>query len=260
MRIDSIAAWINECCIHDPDAMTPVGSDKDNAEALFGSYWQYCQRTGSKAKGSREFSPSLLDLCKHILRWASVEKLVRNNGKFIKGLRLRDDADGHIPNPIEALSVQPVTDATRHCDECIDGSKPALDKSSGPSDGSNQLLDKITPHQEILNLEMRPNNTEDIPTEPSRPLPCNQSQGFSCQADPKVTGEPSVTVDDQVEAQSYAITVADRVEIVLAGSRYQGQTGCVRRIFQDQGLTLYTVQLEGGKRVDYQRADLKLVT
>jgi putative DNA primase/helicase len=59
---------------------------------------------------------------------------------------------------------------------------------------------------------------------------------------------------------SSPITAGDKVEIVLAGSRYQGQTGIVRRVFQDQGLTLYTVQLEGGKRIDYQRSDLKLAT
>jgi hypothetical protein len=86
--------------------MEVVGSDKDNASTLFGSYHQYCQRTGSRAKGSREFSPSLLDLCNHILGWANVQKVCRNVGKFIKGLRLRTDADTHIPNPIEALSAQ----------------------------------------------------------------------------------------------------------------------------------------------------------
>ena len=48
--------------------------------------------------------------------------------------------------------------------------------------------------------------------------------------------------------------------IYFSHPSYQGQIGIVQRVFQDQGLTVYTVQLEGGKRIDYQRSDLKLVT
>jgi hypothetical protein len=87
-------------------------------------------------------------------------------------------------------------------------------------------------------------------------------------ADPSVVADPTEVTDpnscalqpDPTRAATEPLKVGDRVEIVLAHSRYQGQNCAVRRVFQDQGLTLYTVQLEGGKRIDYQRADLKLAT
>ena len=100
---------------------------------------------------------------------------------------------------------------------------------------------------------------DSAPQEPLLPLQSNPGQGESRQADPKVPGEPSVTVGNRVEADSSPIAVGDRVEIVLTYSQYQGQKGFVRRVFQNQGLTVYTVQLEGDKRIDYQQSALKLV-
>lgn len=95
-------------------------------------------------------------------------------------------------------------------------------------------------------LEERNTQGQPQPAKPSLPLPFNPSQGFNRHDDPSVTdGAP--------------VTVGDRVEIVLTHSRYQGQTGIVRRVFQDQGLTLYAVQIDGtSKKVDYQRSDLRL--
>ncbi len=81
-------------------------------------------------------------------------------------------------------------------------------------------------------------------------------------ADPTSVTDPnsSALQPDPTRAATEPLKVGSRVEIVLAGSKYQGQTGIVRRVFQNQGLTVYTVQLSGGKRIDYQLADLKLVT
>ncbi len=101
---------------------------------------------------------------------------------------------------------------------------------------------------------------EDVRLDASLLLQSNPGQGFSPKADPKVTDGSPVTDGDRVEADSSPIAAGDQVEIVLSHSRYQGQTGIVRRVFQDQGLTVYTVQIKGGKRIDYQRSDLKLVT
>jgi hypothetical protein len=81
-------------------------------------------------------------------------------------------------------------------------------------------------------------------------------------ADPTSVTDPnsSALQPDPTRAATEPLKVGSRVEIVLAGSKYQGQTGIVRRVFQNQGLTVYTVQLSGGKRIDYQQADLKLAT
>jgi len=55
MRQDSVAAWLNECAIRDPQSCERVGNDRDDLESLFGSYYRYCDRTSSRDKGSREF-------------------------------------------------------------------------------------------------------------------------------------------------------------------------------------------------------------
>jgi P4 family phage/plasmid primase-like protien len=103
MRLDSVTAWLNECVISDPLASERVGADKNDESSLFGSYYQYCDRTGSRAKGSREFSPALLDLVNNILHWG-VEKKRVTSGFIIQGLRLRTPADLAQPYCIEALS------------------------------------------------------------------------------------------------------------------------------------------------------------
>jgi len=209
MWTDSIAAWINECCIHDPDALTPVGSDKDNAEALFGSYWQYCQRTGGKPKGSREFSPSLLDLCNHILHWADVQKLCRNHGKFITGLRLRSDADANLPNPIDALSTTQVTGDCRHGDGLSDGLKLALDKESDGSDGSIQFPNYLEGNQEIFTTveSVSVQNLEKV-SDPSLPSLSNPGLGFSPSPHPSVTDSLPVTSVQSESSQQLLLPTA----------------------------------------------------
>ncbi|CAA9363836.1 hypothetical protein AVDCRST_MAG94-3560 [uncultured Leptolyngbya sp.] len=145
MRTDSIAAWVNENVIHDPKAETGVGCDRDNISTLFGNYWQYCQATGSKPKGLREFTPSLLELCNHTLGWGDVIKRKTMTGRFITGLKLRSEWDKDVPNPIESLSVevesdQTMTDSTRHNDGWHDESEPLQDISYDGYDGSNLLF------------------------------------------------------------------------------------------------------------------------
>jgi hypothetical protein len=111
------------------------------------------------------------------------------------------------------------------------------------------------------------------PSDPSDPKPetldiAYQDLDQSIVTTKKLVADPSVVADPNSSASqpeptreaTKPLKVGDRVEIVLAGSKYQGQTGIVRRVFQNQGLTVYTVQLSGGKRIDYQRADLRLAT
>jgi putative DNA primase/helicase len=104
MRMDSVAAWLNECVIPNSLASERVGVDKADEASLFGSYFQYCDRTGSRAKGSREFSPALLDLVNNILHWG-VEKKRATAGFMIYGLSLRQASDSAEPYCIEALST-----------------------------------------------------------------------------------------------------------------------------------------------------------
>lgn len=55
------------------------------------------------------------------------------------------------------------------------------------------------------------------------------------------------------------LKVGDRVIITMAGSKYEGQTGIVRRVFVEPHRTVVTVQPDGSKqRVDYALRDLEL--
>lgn len=142
MRADSIAAWLNDCCVLDEEELTQIGSDKGNAQTLFGSYWQYCDRIGAKPKNLREFSPNLLELANLTLEMP-VEKIINKNGKHIKGLRLRGEFDSSLPNPIESLVILPqkekVTDRGVVTDGVTDGvtGKTPMNGEGDGCDGSD---------------------------------------------------------------------------------------------------------------------------
>lgn len=105
MRQDNVAAWLNECAIRDIQACERVGNNKEDIETLFGSYYRYCEQTGSRPKGSREFSPALLELVNNepTLNWG-VEKKRFAGGFIIQGLRLRRPEDFDQPYCLEALA------------------------------------------------------------------------------------------------------------------------------------------------------------
>lgn len=105
MRQDSVAAWLNECVIRDPQACERVGNDREDAETLFGSYYRYSEQSGSRPKGSREFSPALLELVNNdpALNWGIGKKRVAG-GFMIQGLRLRRAGDKNQPYCLEALA------------------------------------------------------------------------------------------------------------------------------------------------------------
>ena len=141
VRSDSITAWLNEHVIHDPFAFSTVGNDKTQKETLFGSYWNFCDRTGSRAKGSREFSPSLIDLCQSILGWEDVERkrLGGIGTRGIAGLRLRTAADADVPFLLESL----VHESEAMSTNTVTGEGDVTGQSNpvtGTCDGSEALL------------------------------------------------------------------------------------------------------------------------
>lgn len=263
MRTDSVAAWLNECCIVDPEAMEQIGSDKDNAATLFGSYHQYCHRTGSRARGSREFSPGLLDLCQNILGWHAIEKVTKSNGKFIKGLRLRIDGDADILNPIDALSIpRVVSGSTRHSDGSSDGSEALLCKESDGYDGSTQFFKGVS-QANLASTEIL-QDTIDAGYDhvhPSLSLQANAGTGFDSSLHPSLSGESPVTsnLEPGTELQPEPdLKVGDRVEGCGAGSKYKGHSGVIVRVSLDRGDTVYKVQWDGSQqRIDYPASRLK---
>jgi putative DNA primase/helicase len=123
VRADPMAAWLNELVIHDADAKTGVGSDKNEwkdatyvpaQSTLFGSYNHYCTGGGYSAKGKNNFSADLVELCREVLGWKDVSKERAAVGVVIKGLRLRTDTDKGIAT-VEELLEQKNVDLGLHC-------------------------------------------------------------------------------------------------------------------------------------------------
>lgn len=170
MRQDSVAAWLNECVIRDPQACERVGNDREDLESLFGSYYRYCDRTGSRAKGSREFSPALLELVNHdpALNWAVERKRV-SAGMVIRGLRLRCAEDENQPYCLEALAhVGSVADVGSDVGSDA-GSKPLFDAGCVGCVGSTALTEKINNETEAVTRNCQTENFDDRESLPYTP-------------------------------------------------------------------------------------------
>lgn len=202
MRTDSVAAWLNECVVYDRLAQEQVGNDRSNDQTLFGSYWQYCDRTGSRPKGSREFSPALLDLCSNVLGW-DVAKKSTMHGRFIAGLRLRTAADAHLPLCLEALSVY--DGSTAHDGSMTgehDGLEPLLHKDYDGYDGSTELI--VEKNQNVDRSSKNNLSSKESEVSPVIPVMPAQAKDSSRHAHPSMTdGSPVMKVGSTVHKQKY---------------------------------------------------------
>jgi len=214
MRTDSIAAWLNDCLIHDPDASEAIGNDRDDVEQLFGNYYQNATTTGGKPKGSREFRPSLLELCNVILGWNDVIYKRTASARLIQGLRLRRPGfDDHIPYPLEALSESPVTD--RSMTDAGDGSEVLADNGYDGCDGSEQLFDESKQQLitevlvDSLVREFHP-IISDSESNPSHPSQSFQNKGFSNHSHPSLTDK--FAVSGTTDYSSFPHLTCDTVE------------------------------------------------
>ncbi|NET72696.1 MAG: DUF3854 domain-containing protein, partial [Sphaerospermopsis sp. SIO1G2] len=166
MRVDSIASWVNHSVIFDPEALCPIGfnknegSDGERIRTLFGSYANHCRGLGDVQKSHKTFSPDLVELCKSVLNWP-VTKKETSRGNFIQGIRLRvDGEDDNIPTQSLHLAAQlsKVEVGGGSNGGSSGGSESSLDKESGDCGGSYPKLSEI-PETGNVNEE-----TEEIST------------------------------------------------------------------------------------------------
>ena len=194
IRTDSIAAWINDWVIFDVLAETAIGSDKNEWEkgtplTLYGSYALHCKQSGTQPKANKNFSPDLLELCRSVLDW-EVERKVTKIGKFIKGLRLRTDADFNISTH-DYLLIQKVMGGDRSGDGSGDGSERLQAKVFIESDGSTQTSSEN--RQFELGGEMKLDLNEEVEGYPS-PAP-NLLESVTSEESPPTVTQPIINAN-----------------------------------------------------------------
>ncbi len=154
LREDSLAAWLNDCVIYDPSIKTAVGSNKNEADGgdtpktLFGSYANFCKRSGMSPKSVTRFSPELVELCQSGLGW-NVNRIRNRSAVHLSGIRLRvegkdDDILTHEQSLTESVKTQGGESAETKAKaetqtgqgrvECVDLSELSLTTTSENSD------------------------------------------------------------------------------------------------------------------------------
>ncbi|MDV2998298.1 MAG: hypothetical protein N4J56_008003 [Chroococcidiopsis sp. SAG 2025] len=110
IRTDSIAAWLNDWVVCDPDAILRIGTNKKEwatetyqpaTSTAFGSYSHYCASTGYQAKSVKNFISDAIELCQRTLGWAVTQDTDAQGRPILRGIRLR--CDGDLAPNIEAL-------------------------------------------------------------------------------------------------------------------------------------------------------------
>jgi putative DNA primase/helicase len=156
-RVDSIAAWVDDCLLLNPDHQIKVGSDKNDASSLFGSYQIHCRNSGGEPKGLRDFSEMVLNLLKLIFPGRSFDKKRTRQGYVLTGVALRDEIDldpflTDVLFPHFGSSVQDGVGSVQDgCRVCVDP-QPLLHKESVECVGLSDIS--------LENSEKEEGNTE----------------------------------------------------------------------------------------------------
>ncbi|WP_231607096.1 phage/plasmid primase, P4 family, partial [Crocosphaera watsonii] len=119
MDTNSIAAWLNEKIIYDPQYKTQVGCKSPLGESkeeiwLYASYCAYCASAGINTISLTRFSYLVLDLCNNQLGLPIIKD--RNNVKtYIEGLKIRDHLDEDRPPMIEGIYTLSSGESVKSC-------------------------------------------------------------------------------------------------------------------------------------------------
>lgn len=112
---DSLAAWVNDHIIFDPEAKTPTGDNANEWKdctpnqiaTLYGHYNYFCSKTNRKALGLQNFSRTLEEICTQTLKENVFKERFNIDGKRCRGfvgIRIRRVLDPH-PTTDERLET-----------------------------------------------------------------------------------------------------------------------------------------------------------
>ena len=224
IRIDSIAAWLNDCLIPDAMGYASIGNDRKNTDTLFGSYCDYCEKNGLQAKSSKNFSPDLLELANQKLGWG-LELFRQNTGRIVRGLRIRrpEDTDATwdallslaiVENPVES---PPVAIAVESPVEVIPESIPEKIAVEEPTPTQLQIIPDPPVQSPPVAITTENQEKEPIETSPNYWVPFNgQSLSEGDTVWEETRGECRVLMATPRTLK--VETVSDQVKIDLSGN------------------------------------------
>jgi putative DNA primase/helicase len=232
-QLNSIAAWINERVVYDPEHVEYVS-------ILFDDYRTYCGESGQKPFTLQNFSANLLQICLDLLGWDGVSKGRKTQGIFIKGIRLRKRGfDDHIPwieesfvpsppaNIVADVDLEP-TLCTPNVDLHVD-LQPLQDKAYVDYVDQNQQFIEKEEALPIDNDEVEPNNSYLLQPEVYIPAetPTDNSSGSTCE--PTYEATSTIQQIDWVRYNGEAWTVAGQKGNVLS-LRKSGSSKIAHRV------------------------------
>lgn len=101
-QLSSVAAWINERIIYDPNSF-------EYLTVLHADHKKYCEESGQSAVNDKRLCANTIQICNDQLGWEEVERDRKAQGTIIKGIRLRQPGkDDGIPW-IEEVFLPPIT-------------------------------------------------------------------------------------------------------------------------------------------------------
>ncbi|HEY9747744.1 MAG TPA: DUF3854 domain-containing protein, partial [Allocoleopsis sp.] len=231
MRVDSIAAWLNDRVIYDAQAETQIGNNREegaNGEpivTLYGSYCQHARQSGKQIKSHNNFSADLLELCRSVLGW-EVDRKITKTGRLIRGLRLRTDGDGGIPTH-EYCLIERVIAGDGLGDGLGDGSEPLQNELSSQGDGLIQISLENRGEEKLFEIYSEPQEEGLLEPSPEEEF----RSAVNSEPSPKPSLKPSPGL------------ITDPDDDLLPGTqvRYEGDNRCYKKL----GYNKMTLIVEG---------------
>jgi len=104
LQTNAVADWLNSRYKYDPTNQIFIGADREKLDQLYGDYCDYCRKSGSSPRSSKEFSPEVIRLGGGVL-----VKTKTRYGATIQGLK-RDESGGIIETLISMKSKKTPVD------------------------------------------------------------------------------------------------------------------------------------------------------
>lgn len=194
LQTNAVADWLNSRYKYDPTNQIFIGADREKLDQLYGDYCDYCRKSGSSPRSSKEFSPEVIRLGRGVL-----VKTKTRYGAMIRGLS-RDDSGGIIETLISMKSKKTPVDPSHpsHSSQNTVNPSPAS-TSSVMGDVTDQQITNHTLSLGDGSVTGCDGSVTGQTVHPSQPQTTNSqaSQPFPDHSVTGVTGKPEKLRDEE---------------------------------------------------------------